>query len=237
VRFEYQYAKPPDGRKGPYVYGDRHGIYVQAERLERAICCHVLLSRCVRQAAPPATPSAPPPEVKSLEARAAFLAGQLTTADLETLPDITAALRKVRGRLAPLAHAAPAIVRVPVKMDAVTQMWLGIADRSTRLELRQILRETARRIVLDRTEGDVWVRLVGGAITLHDGRAIGFNVGYPTRYGGFVVAFQNARGEWIAQGPRNPRCHIDQQAAEDLIAGRLTTHLRSSLMTMTRAAE
>jgi hypothetical protein len=172
--------------------------------------------------------------VRSLEARAKQLSTLLTTADPVTLPDITAALRKVRIKLTELSRVAPATVPVPVKLDAVTQMWLGVADRATRLELRQILRETVRDIVLDRSTGDVWVRLVGGTITLHDGRTIGFNVGYATRSEGFVVAFQNAEGDWVGQGP--VRCSIDDDAVQDLVRGKLTHHLRASLMAMRRAA-
>jgi DNA invertase Pin-like site-specific DNA recombinase len=233
VRFEFQYAKPPDGRKGPYVYGDRHGIYVQADHVERAICCHVLLSRCVRQVAASARTPVAAPEVKALEARAKQLAELLTTADPLTLPDITGALRKVRIKLGRMSPVSSAIGPVPVRLDAVTQMWLGIDDRGTRLELRQILRETVRSIVLYRSIGDVWVRLVGGIITLYDERTIGFSVGYCTRSKGFVVAFQNSKSDWIAEGPRNPKCWIDNDAVEDLIAGKLTPHLRASLLRMT----
>ncbi len=235
-RFEFQYAKTPDGKKGPYGYGDRHGIYVQADRVERAICCHVLMSRCVRQIARTGQLKVATPELKLLEARAEQLAELLTSADPVTLPDITSALRKVRIKITQMTQVAPATISVPVRLDAVTQMGLGIADRATRLELRQILRETARAIVLDRSIGDRWVRLVGGTITLHDGKTIGFNIGYATRSEGFVVAFQNAEGEWIGAGPRHSKCSVDSDATQDLMAGKLTPHLRASLITVARAA-
>src|SRR5690606_25713858 len=105
-------------------------------------------------------------------------------------------------------------------------------DRESRLELRQILRETVRRIVLERSDGDVWVRLVGGTITLHDGATINFNIGYNTRRKGYIVAWQNTEDEWVTHGPSRPRCHIDTMACHDLSPAQLTSHLRAALMRM-----